>query len=92
MRVERATSTDTLTPKIYSFLTTVPEADKAWKARKSFEDALTKVLVAKNDAEFEKPWNDFLAAAEKNGYTDDLKDKIEAAFLEMNKDYMANIK
>jgi len=90
MRVERSPSTDTLPPKFYSFLT-VPEADKAWKARKAFEDALTKVLVAKNDDEFEKLFAEFLTAAEKNGYTDDVKDKVEAEFRKSNAVYMPNL-
>ncbi|GAA3407959.1 hypothetical protein ACFFNY_11800 [Paenibacillus hodogayensis] len=90
-RVERAPSTDTLTPKIYNFLTAVPEADKAWKARKSFEDALTKVLVAKTDEEFEKLYADFTAAAEKSGYTDDLLAKVDAAFRKDNGKYMPNL-
>ncbi|MBB6735572.1 hypothetical protein [Cohnella zeiphila] len=90
-RVERAPSTDTLKPNIYSFTSQVPEADKAWKARQAFEDALTKVLVAKDDNQFEKLFNDFLATAEKNGYTDELKDKIDAAFREANKNYMDNL-
>ncbi|SFJ92987.1 hypothetical protein SAMN02799624_06632 [Paenibacillus sp. UNC496MF] len=90
-RVERAPSTDTLKPTIYSFTSQIPEADKAWKARKAFEDALTKVLVAKDDTEFEKLFNDFLATAEKDGYTDDLKDKVDAAFRVSNKNYMANL-
>lgn len=90
-RVERAPTTDTLSPKIYTYLTAVPEADKAWKARKALEGSLTKVLVARNDAEFDKLFADFLATAEKNGYTDALKDKIEAAFRETNKAYMPNL-
>lgn len=91
MRVERVRTTDTLSPKIYNYLTTVPDADKAWKARKSFEDALTKVLVAKDDAEFEKLFGEFLTAAEKTGYTDALKDQVEAAFRKTNEKYMPNL-
>ncbi|WP_168120377.1 hypothetical protein [Paenibacillus sp. HB172176] len=82
---------DTTAPKIYSYVTQVPEADEAWKKRADFENALTKTLVAKDDAEFEKLWNDFLSTAEKDGYTDGLKDKIDAAFRETNAQYMDNI-
>lgn len=83
--------TDTIMPYIYSFLG-IPEVDSAWKARKAFEDALTKVLAASSDAEFEKLYADFLTIAEKSGYNDVSLAKIDAEYRVVNADYMNNIK
>lgn len=77
---------------IYEYTATIPEAEKAWKARKAFEDALTKTLAASSDAEFEKLYNEFLSLADSSGYNDALLKQIEAAFVKENADYMKNFK
>jgi len=90
-RVEASKSDDSLTAKMYTFFTQAPEAAEAWKKRTDFENALTKVLAASNDAQFEQQWNTFLSTAEKDGFTDAVRDQVDAAFREANAKYMANI-
>ncbi|QHT59596.1 hypothetical protein GXP70_06275 [Paenibacillus lycopersici] len=81
-----------LTPDIYNYTADIPEADKAWKARTAFENALTKVIAASSDSQFEKLYNDFVTIAQKSGYTDELAQKIDAAFRVKNADNMDSLK
>lgn len=87
--VEPVKYVQTLIPGIYTENATVPDADKAWKARTSFEDALEKVLASQSDAQFEQTFKDFLANSEKIGYTDKVLSDIWEAFKKRNADYMS---
>ena len=81
-----------ITPTVYSFPTYVEGAKTFWDARAAFETAMTKVLTAKNDEEFEKLYGDMLAIAERNGLTDATLEEINTAWVEkLNKDYMQNV-
>lgn len=86
--VETVSYKTSLGPTIYGENATVPEADTAWKARPSFEDALERVLASQSDAQFEQTFNEFLANAEKIGYNEELIGKIWDAFKVKNADYM----
>ncbi|WP_127582516.1 hypothetical protein [Paenibacillus koleovorans] len=80
-------------PQFYSYTAAVPDADKAWKARTGgFEQPLTRVMTADNDAQFDKLFADFLATAEKYGYTDNLLPQIWSIFEKQNADLMKNLK
>lgn len=63
-----------------------------WAARQSFENALTKILISKNDEEFEQFYKAMLDTAERNGLTDKTLEEINKAFEEINADYMHNLK
>jgi putative aldouronate transport system substrate-binding protein len=65
---------------------------KFWQARQAFEDALTKIFIAKNDDEFEQLYKEMLALAERNGLTGDVLVEINKAYREyINVDYMDNL-
>jgi len=65
---------------------------KFWAARQAFEDALTKVFIAKDDKEFEEFYNEMLATAERNGLTDETLVEINEAYEVLNEKYMSNLK
>ena len=77
---------------IYSYTADVPEVDRFWKARESFEKAMTKTLAATSDAQFEQLWKAFLDTAEANGATQATLDEINRVFKEKNAGYLDNIK
>ncbi|MBO9607046.1 MAG: hypothetical protein J7639_13890 [Paenibacillaceae bacterium] len=80
-------------PQFYSYVAQVPDADKAWKARTGgFEQPLTRVMTAENDAQFDKLFADFLATADKFGYTDNLLPQMWQVFEKQNADLMKNLK
>lgn len=70
----------------------VENVSKFWAARQSFENALTKILIAKDDTEFEQLYSEMIATAERNGLTDDTLKEINEAYKELNADYMQNLK
>lgn len=70
----------------------VENVSKFWAARQSFENALTKILIAKDDAEFESLYDEMLKTAERNGLTDETLVEINDAYKELNSDYMDNLK
>ena len=70
----------------------VEAAKTFWLARTSFEKALTKILIANNEAEFEAFYNDMVAVAERNGLTDDALPEFNKAFEKMNKGKMNSIR
>ncbi|MBD2847009.1 hypothetical protein IDH44_17565 [Paenibacillus sp. IB182496] len=90
-RVGTYETNDTNTARFYSQFGLVPEAQEVWKKRANFEDALTKTLVAKDDAEFERLWTAFLTSAENDGFNEAMRQKIDEAFREANAPFMANI-
>ena len=61
-------------------------ADKAWQARKAFEDAMLKVLTASDDEQFDKLYADFVKTAEMSGYNDKMYEDMNNEFWEINKD------
>ncbi|AEE97827.1 hypothetical protein [Mahella australiensis] len=90
--VEPIKTTQTKPFNIYNFSDFIPEVQKAWAARQSFEDAMLKTLAASSDSEFEKLYNDFISTVEKNGYNDDVLAKINELFPKYNEAYMQNLK
>ncbi len=80
-------------PTVYTkFPEYIEETKTFWDARTSFENALTKVLTATNDEEFEKLWVDLLALAERNGLTSEVLEEINDVWVNnINKDYMQNV-
>ncbi|WNR45283.1 type 2 periplasmic-binding domain-containing protein [Paenibacillus roseipurpureus] len=86
---DRTTSID---PSFYNF-STIDAIKKFTTKRTNFELALTKILTAANDTDFDKLYADFLKVAEESGMTDaGLKD-MDTYYREvLNKEYMKNIK
>lgn len=70
-----------------AYTSIIPGAAKFWQARNAFEDALTQIFAAKNDAEFEARYSEMVALAEKNGLTDDTLAKFQAEFDKDNEVY-----
>lgn len=67
-------------------------AAKFWEARTSFEEALFKVYITKNDAEFEKEYKNVISIAERNGLSDDALKGINDSYANLlNKSFMDNI-
>ncbi|MBE7023185.1 MAG: hypothetical protein E7412_01830 [Ruminococcaceae bacterium] len=78
---------------IYNLASYNEGAEKFWNARAAFETALTKILTAKNDQQFESLYNDMVGVAERNGLTDKtLKELNDLWKNDLNKDYMDNLK
>ncbi len=71
----------------------VEGVQKFWQSRQAFEDALLRIYVSENDAEFEKFYSDMIKVAEQNGLTDETLAEINKAYeTSINKGYMENIK
>ena len=70
----------------------VEKVSEFWAARQAFENALTKILIAKNDAEFEQLFDEMIKTAERNGLTNETLVEINKAYKELNADYMQNLK
>ncbi len=70
----------------------VKNVQKFWQARQSFEDAVKKVLIAKNDAEFEDLYSALVKLAENNGLTDETLVELNKVYREqINADYMSEL-
>lgn len=83
--------TKSISPDIYRI--DDDNAKKFWQARTSFEEALFKVYITNNDAEFESAYNNVLSLAERNGLTDDALTGINDSFANLlNKGFMENLK
>lgn len=83
--------TKSISPDIYRI--DDDNAKKFWQARTSFEEALFKVYITNNDAEFETAYNNVLSLAERNGLTDDALTGINDSFANLlNKGFMENLK
>lgn len=61
------------------------------KGRDAFEKSITKVLTAKNDAEFETLFANMVATGQSIGLNDDLIAKVDKTFKDANKDSMDTI-
>ena len=80
-------------PQIWSFDGYgVKGATSFWLARQSFEDAITKIFISKNDEEFEKYYSEMVKLAERNGLTKETLDEMNEAFKVINEKYMDNLK
>lgn len=91
--VEVPELTTSTSPDIWSFdAYGVEKVTEFWAARQSFENALTKILIAENDAEFNKLYAEMIETAERNGLTNETLAEINEAFKELNADYMKNLK
>ena len=82
-----------IAPQIYNkFPNYIEEAKTFWDARAAFETALTKVLTATSDEEFDKLWDEMVALAERNGLTDEVLEEINDVWVnKINKDNMQNV-
>ncbi|MCL2351139.1 MAG: hypothetical protein FWC55_01265 [Firmicutes bacterium] len=61
-----------------SYTSEIPELQRWWDAREAWDSgASVKVLTAKDDAEFEKLWAEYVAAYDDNGFTADVCGKVE---------------
>ena len=69
----------------------LPGAKKFWQARQAFEDALSQVFAAADDAQFEERYTAMLELAERNGLTDETLKEYSKIFTEANKLYEGNI-
>ncbi len=77
----------------YSFAEGVKGAGKGWSARTAFENALTKIMTAKDDAEFESLYDSFLAIARQNSYNEETLEAINIEWVtNVNKDNMEYVK
>ena len=78
---------------VYNLASYNEGAEKFWNARDAFEKALTKILAAGNDEEFESFYNDMVGVAERNGLTDETLAELNDLWKnDLNKDYMDNLK
>ncbi len=76
---------------IYGETAAIPEVKKFWQARDAFEDALTQVFAAENDAQFEERYKNMVDQAERTGLTDETLQKYQELWETDNKLYMDNI-
>ena len=79
-------------PDIYTIAVNVPEASRFWDARTAFENAMTKVLTAGSDEEFEALYQEMVDVAQRNGLTEETLAEINDAWVnQTNKLYMHNV-
>ncbi|MBR6729171.1 MAG: hypothetical protein IKL80_03325 [Clostridia bacterium] len=92
--IEAVPLTPATAPNVYTFNSYNVESTKQfWSARQTFEDALKKILIAKDDAEFEQLFNTMLTVAEQNGLTEEAKVELNKVYSEkINKDFMDLLK
>ncbi len=76
---------------IYGETAAIPEVKKFWQARDAFEDSLTQVFAAENDAQFEERYKNMVDQAERTGLTDETLQKYQELWETDNKLYMDNI-
>ena len=69
----------------------LPGAKKFWQARQAFEDSLSQVFAAADDAQFEERYNAMLELAERNGLTDETLQEYKKVFADNCKIYEGNI-
>ncbi len=83
--------TPAVAPNVYTFNNYgVESTTKFWSARQAFEDALKKILIAKDDKEFEQLYKSMVKVAEQNGLTEEAKKEINKVYREkVNKDLMS---
>ncbi len=80
--------------RIYSgeFQSLIPDVARFWSARTAFETDFTKVLTAKNDAEFDALWKTMVDNARRNGMTEETLAEINNVWVNVeNKDYIQNV-
>ena len=92
--LEQQELTTAIAPNIWEFDSRgVEGVSRFWQSRAAFEDALTKVFIAQDDAEFEKLYNDMVSLAEKNGLDDATLEEINRVYAEdVNAEFMDNLK
>jgi hypothetical protein len=74
---------------IWNFQSMIPAVDQWTKAKQVSEDAFKRIFAAKDDAQFEKLYNDYLAVNEANGLTDETLKEIDKVYRnDVNKGYM----
>ncbi len=79
-------------PNIYSFPTYLDSAKEVWQARSAFETALTKVMTAQNDDEFESLYKRMVDTSLQIGMTEETLAEINDYWVNnLNKDYMHNV-
>ncbi len=82
MKVPLAKSTE-----FWHYVSDVEGIEKWNNARSVYEEALMKVLTAKNDEMFEKLYDEMVVAARRVGANDETLDEVNKVFKEANKDY-----
>jgi len=96
--IEPMETVNGIAPDIWKFTAEIEAASKGWDARTDFENALTKVLTAKNDEEFETLFNAMVETGERDGFTEASLDEINeywktnvnAPFMENLEEYFKN--
>jgi len=90
--VEIPKRVETQAPQIWTFdAYGVKGATSFWLARQSFEDAIIKILISKNEKEFNKHYNAMVKLAERNGLTDETLKEMNEVFKVINEKYMDNL-
>lgn len=69
---------------IWNFTGNVEGVKSMWNARTSVEEAITKILTAKTDAEFEQYYQDAIAVEERLGYDDECFEEMNKFYIERN--------
>ncbi len=70
----------------------IPEIERFWNARQSFEQALTRTLAADSDEHFEAVYKSFVDVAVRNGATDETLKEFEKLWREKNEGYLEKLK
>ncbi len=79
-------------PNVWKFTAEVEDIGRAWDARTAIESAMTKVLTATNDKEFEALYADMLDKAQRNGFTKEALAEADSYWrTNVNKNYMGDL-
>ena len=74
-----------------NFTSEVPGAKSFWDARQEWEDAMTRVFAAEDDAQFEERFQEMLDIAVQNGLTEEAMKQANEVFEKEAAPYEGNI-
>lgn len=77
---------------LWNWIPYVDDLKGFWDARTASEDAIKMMFTAQNDAEFEKYYQEVKNTYERNGLTQEVMDKWNKTFDEVNADYIEAFK
>ena len=74
-----------------NFTSEVPGAKSFWDARQEWEDAMTRVFAAEDDAQFEQRFQEMLDVATQNGLDDEAVKQINEVYEKAAAPYAGNV-
>ncbi len=91
--VEAPEKITAVAPDLWNFDNYINNVKDFWMSRQAFEDAVKKVFISKDDAEFEKLFSEAVELAVDAGLTDETLEEINKVYVEtVNAEFIENLK